>query len=364
MAQGYAGVPPGPLSAWLGVRAANEQAGMNELQQAAGVQGLLAKMQAQKEQEQLKQVLASDMPDVEKQKILSRSPQGLMMLKTLADIHRKETVIAPAGSVPITGGVRGEQIPFRPEPPRPFEGVHNVPGGYITFDPSQPGKYNFTRTQREPAPPTAPAPSIKDIVDPKNPSQMISVDTRVYKAGDSLGDPGVLGVAGREPGAAKRAEKEEQGVDHLKSEIDNLRGYYNILKEAEAIPSSEKGSLSNIWAWTKGSTAGQIGGRMLGTKEQDARNAIQSSRMRLLNAIKNATGMSAQQLNSNIELQTWLQSLTDVNRSYESNVEILDKIESTFAKPKAKADAAAAPPGVDPALWKVMTPEEKALWQR
>ena len=75
---------------------------------------------------------------------------------------------------------------------------------------------------------------------------------------------------------------------------------------------------------------------MLGTKEQDARNAIQSSRMRLLNAIKNATGMSAQQLNSNIELQTWLQSLTDVNRSYESNIEILDKIEKGFAAQKQK----------------------------
>lgn len=337
-------LPPGARGYVLGEQL-EQQKQAQGLQQGIAMQGVLAKMQEQQEMQQLKQVLASDIPDAEKQKILSRSPAGLGMLKTLADIHRKETVIAPAGSVPITGGVRGEQIPFRPEPPKEFAPPESIAitkmlQGLPPGHPMRKGLEERLRilTTREPKEPRAePAPSIKDIIDPLNPSQMISVDTRVYKYGTSLGSPGVLGVAGREPGAAKRAEKEEQGIEHLKAEIDNLRGYYNILKEAEAIPSSEEGSLSNIWAWTKGSTVGQVGGRMLGTKEQDARNSIQSSRMRLLNAIKNATGMSAQQLNSNIELQTWLQSLTDVTRSYESNIDILDKIESTFGKAKTKA---------------------------
>ena len=67
---------------------------------------------------------------------------------------------------------------------------------------------------------------------------MLKIDTRLYRGG-TLGSAGVIGLAGKEPGYAKREEKEAQGIEHLKSEIDNLRGYYNILKEAKAIPSSE-----------------------------------------------------------------------------------------------------------------------------
>jgi len=55
--QGYAGIPPGPLSAYLGVQAANQGKDMETLQGAGMVQGLLAKMQAQQEMEQIKQVL-------------------------------------------------------------------------------------------------------------------------------------------------------------------------------------------------------------------------------------------------------------------------------------------------------------------
>lgn len=45
------GLPPGPLAAYLGVRNANQDAGINTIQQAAGVQGLLAKINADRKEQ-------------------------------------------------------------------------------------------------------------------------------------------------------------------------------------------------------------------------------------------------------------------------------------------------------------------------
>ena len=181
-----------------------------------------------------------------------------------------------------------------------------------------------------------PAPSITEISDPLNPKQMIKVDTRTYNEGAyRAGDRrGVVGASGKEPTFAKREEKEGQGRDHLQSEIDNLRVHFETLKDAGAIPSSSNEGLGNVMPYVRSSGVGQAAGRVFGTKEQDARNQIQSSKLRLLNAIKNATGMSAQQLNSNTELKTWLDSVTNLNNTYESNVGILESIESAFVKGK------------------------------
>lgn len=171
--------------------------------------------------------------------------------------------------------------------------------------------------------------SATDIVDPTDPSRMLKIDAKTYRGG-GVGSPGVIGIAGKEPTAAKRNEKESQGKELLGAELDNLETYYKQLNDAKAIPSSGRGAMSNVASSLQSSAVGQMGGRIVGTPEQDARNNIQSSRLRLLNAIKNATGMSAQQLNSNAELKIWLDSLTDPSRSYESNVEIINKIRQAF----------------------------------
>jgi hypothetical protein len=66
----------------------------------------------------------------------------------------------------------------------------------------------------------------------------------------------------------------------------------------------------------------------MGSEVQSIRNNIKSSRLLLLNAIKQATGMSAQQLNSNMELQAWLDAVTNPDNDYESNTAILNNIKT------------------------------------
>ena len=68
-------------------------------------------------------------------------------------------------------------------------------------------------------------------------------------------------------------------------------------------------------------------------------------RLQLLNAIKEATGMSAQQLNSNVELQTYLKSLGSEGMTAEANLAIIDNLSKTYlGKSMTRAPAAPAAP--------------------
>ena len=195
---------------------------------------------------------------------------------------------------------------------------------------------------RAPAQPSAP--TITQIVDPTDATKMITVDARRYTGG-GVGSPGVLGVSGKEPTAALRENKIESGKSLLADEISNLRAALNTLNAARAIPSTERGALSNISSSLASSGVGQIASRIVGTEAQTERDVISSSKLRLVNAIKQATGMSAQQLNSNVELQTMLKSLSDPSQSIEANIRNLDNIEKAYVNTTAAAmPRASAPP--------------------
>lgn len=190
--------------------------------------------------------------------------------------------------------------------------------------------------------PEAPAPTVVQIVDPRDPTRMISVDARSGR---------VIGESGKEPQAAAREAKAAVGKNELASELDNIRGAYENLNQMRAIPSTGRNVLSNIAAGTAASGVGQTLGRLAGTPEQSERDVIKSGRLRLVNAIKNATGMSAQQLNSNVELKNMLDSVTDPSQSIETVNRILNQIQETYltgAAPsmgRTPAKPAAAPAG-------------------
>lgn len=59
----------------------------------------------------------------------------------------------------------------------------------------------------------APAPSVTQIQDPTNASQMLTIDARTYKGG-GVGSPGVIGLAGKTPGSAPGlSDKDRQKRD-------------------------------------------------------------------------------------------------------------------------------------------------------
>jgi hypothetical protein len=185
---------------------------------------------------------------------------------------------------------------------------------------------------RESRPPQQPvAPTITQIVEPTNPNQMIAVDARRYQGGGA-GSPGVIGVGGKEPGAALRTNKVEEGKTQLQNDLDNLRSSFTELDRLRAIPSTERNVVSNLMSATQASGIGQALGRAGGSPEQVERDVINSARQRLVASIKNASGMSSKSLDSNMELQTMLRSISDPGQSVEAAMRIISDIEDAYVK--------------------------------
>jgi len=262
------------------------------------------------------------------------TPMVAELSRQIAELRRPQT-FSPGQTVYVPG-----QAPFTlaPTPQRPI----GVSRGETLYGP------NGEIIARGMAP-EAPAPVLTEIRNPKNPDELLRIDARTGQ---------VIGVSGKEPKAVEREAKAAAGKNELASELDNIRIAYDNLNRMRAIPSTGRNVLSNIAAGTAASGVGQTLGRLAGTPEQTERDVIKSGRLRLVNAIKNATGMSAQQLNSNVELKNMLDSVTDPSQSIETVNRILDQIQETYltgaapsmgrpgaAKPAARPSAPAAPAG-------------------
>jgi hypothetical protein len=238
-----------------------------------------------------------------------------------------------------------------------FSGAPSTLGSYADVPlPAnvQAQKIQIAQQSRPPAQPVAP--TITSIVDPANPNQMITIDARRYQGGGA-GAPGVIGVAGKEPGAALRTNKVEEGKTQLQNDLDNLRSSFTELDRLRAIPSTERNVVSNLMSATAASGVGQALGRAGGSPEQVERDVINSARQRLVASIKNATGMSSKSLDSNMELQTMLRSISDPGQSVEAAFRIIDDIENAYVKgsgtlPKPSKPAAAVAPNIDALLKK------------
>lgn len=174
-----------------------------------------------------------------------------------------------------------------------------------------------------------PAPSYRDIIDPTDPKRMITVDGRLYRGG-GLGSPGVLGIAGKEPSAAKAEETRGTGKGSVSDIVTTLRDAYTQLHQRGGIVDPKAGVVSNIGNYLQASGPGQFLGGVAGTQNQSIRNQIKQARPLLLQAIRQATGMTGKQMDSNVELQLYLSAATDPTLDIAANLEALDNIERLY----------------------------------
>jgi len=159
--------------------------------------------------------------------------------------------------------------------------------------------------------------------------------------------------------AQEKADKAEEGRESLEGDITKARSLLTKLGASGGITSTQKGALANLLTSMSTTGVGQGLGRMVGSQDQSSRDELKSIRLQLLNSIKQATGMGSAQLNSNVELQTWLNSLGSEGMSKETNEEILTNIENKYLKKKS-----AAPQGL-PANAKIIgkTPAGKDVYE-
>jgi len=189
-----------------------------------------------------------------------------------------------------------------------------------------------------------PAPSYTEVVDPKDPTRMLRVDGRVYRPGGSVGDPGVLGIAGKEPAAAAKALAVDAGRQGVTDVVEDLRKSYDALDASGGITNPSKGGVDNFMAGVRSSAPGQAAGKLLGTADQSERNNILQARPLLMQAIMKATGMTSKQLDSNAELKLWLATATDPSLDVKANRAALDRIVKMYGLGAAPAKAAPAAP--------------------
>jgi len=130
--------------------------------------------------------------------------------------------------------------------------------------------------------------------------------------------------------AQEKAEKVAEGKETLGDILSTAQTLVKDLKNSGGMSSTSAGALSNLITSTQTGTAGQFLGGVFGTEAQSKRDQLKSVRLQLLNAIKEATGMSAQQLNSNVELQTYLKSLGSEGMTAEANLAIIDNLSKTY----------------------------------
>lgn len=121
----------------------------------------------------------------------------------------------------------------------------------------------------------------------------------------------------------------------MSTSVSRLADAYMQLDRLGAVVSEQAPSERNIAARARASGVGQIVEGALGTKAQRYRDRIAQSRPLLVQAIRQATGMSAKAMDSNIELKFYLDAASDPTRNYIENlaaVYTLDKVYGSGGK--------------------------------
>jgi GH24 family phage-related lysozyme (muramidase) len=128
-----------------------------------------------------------------------------------------------------------------------------------------------------------------------------------------------------------------KGQTDVERTLGRMGSLYNELDKMAEIPSESRGALENVGAYFRGTSVGQEAEKARATPAQSRRNELKTLTRALLNDIKKATGMSAQEINSNFELKNMLETLSDPTQSIESVRNILADISTRYGSGSLKA---------------------------
>lgn len=166
-------------------------------------------------------------------------------------------------------------------------------------------------------------------------------DTPEFRAAVAAAEAAAKEGVGRQVVQAQKA----MGQSQLSRAVADMRGEYRKLKEQGGAITSRQGLLDNVTNWAA-ANAGEMLGNPTASEAESTRQTIRNMRQALVRGIAAATGITAQQLNSNVELQQMLNMATDPSQSLETVNRTLDFIERQYgspAAPGAKAMGAAKP---------------------
>jgi hypothetical protein len=109
-----------------------------------------------------------------------------------------------------------------------------------------------------------------------------------------------------------------------------LANHYVTLASSGAMLDVSNSSFENIMAATRSSDLGQMFGRITGTNEQSIRNSIKKIKPLLIQDIRQSTDMGARGLDSEKELEFYLQAATDEKTDIQSNIAAIVVLDEAF----------------------------------
>lgn len=152
---------------------------------------------------------------------------------------------------------------------------------------------------------------------------------------------GAVGVIGRSATGAQAAAKtaavgvqQQEGQRRFQIILNALDEIYKDLRTKGAITDTQKSVTQNVISYALTTSPLQAVQRAGGGEAQALRDRIQAQRANLIQSIMQATGMSARSLDSNKELEFYLQAATDPTKSYQANISALETLRSLYGRLK------------------------------
>tara|TARA_R110000868_G_scaffold945_2_gene7193 strand:- start:65 stop:1600 length:1536 start_codon:yes stop_codon:yes gene_type:complete len=180
-----------------------------------------------------------------------------------------------------------------------------------------------------------PGVTIEDVVLPSGETIKVTVNSKTGKVERLM-----LGDETLAPKAVPLSESQvkQEALLKGKKDVDLILGMllndYDELDKMQAIPNDERPVAENLPNYLAGTALGQEAGKAQATKAQTLRNNVQSNARFLLTAIKNATGMSAQEMNSIPELKALQEAATNPTQSIQSIRRIISNASLIYGEGK------------------------------
>jgi len=133
-------------------------------------------------------------------------------------------------------------------------------------------------------------------------------------------------------------EKKAKAKRSVTNKLATMAGYYAELDDMTAIVNLDNTTMDNLWASLQSSGLGQYVGQRMGAKPQSIRNAIQSMKPQLMNDMRQATEMGARGLDSEKELEFYLQAMTNESKDMQSNIAAMIVLDEAYGDGKIASE--------------------------
>lgn len=130
--------------------------------------------------------------------------------------------------------------------------------------------------------------------------------------------------------AAEKSGGQSEGKTALSDNLSGMVKTYLKLNELGGIVNPDRGGFANVRARADSTGFGQALGGALGSETQSVRERINNMQPLLIQSIRQATGLSARAMDSNRELQFYLQAATDPTKDIYSNLAAIDVLDRTY----------------------------------